>query len=334
MDLKPLVLKSPSFPEFKKTDAVAIVVTHNRKNLLIKCIDAIFKQNTPCDIIVLDNASTDGTDIVFCRSNGADDQQHRVSYLRMEENTGGAGGFYYGLQYAMTQGWKWFWLMDDDAKPEPDALENLLLNVRDRKAIYGSVAVGIENQKRYLCWPVDLSGKSKRAIEWYDGLRDIEEVGSIPFLGFFIHRDMVRKIGLPDKNYFVYSDDLEYCLRAKLYGTKIFLIKNSLIIHPLTKGKIYEFMNFKIAYRSFSPFKSYYEVRNKILTAKKYYGTRLWTQTLPGILFRALIGILKEKNPSRVLATYAKAIVDGLSGTSGKTILPPGNIMHEKNGRI
>jgi len=328
MDLKPLVLKSPCdithpFPEFKKTGAVAIVVTHNRKNLLIKCIDAIFNQSVPCDIIVIDNASTDGTDNYFCHNNGIDNQQHRVCYLRMEENTGGAGGFYYGLQYAMTRSWKWFWLMDDDAKPEPDALENLLLNVRDRETIYGSAAIGIEDQKLHLCWPVNLSGKSKKIIEWYDDLQDIEEVGSIPFLGFFIHRDMVRKIGLPDKNYFIYSDDLEYCLRAKLYGAKIFLIKNSVIIHPLTKGKIYEFINFKIAYRGFSSFKSYYETRNKILTAKKYYGTRLWTQTLPGILFRELVGLLKEKNPFHVLATYTKAIMDGLSGISGKTISPP-----------
>ena len=82
-------------------------------------------------------------------------------------------------------------------------------------------------------------------------------------------------------------------------------------------------MNLKIAYRGFSSFKSYYEVRNKILTAKKYYGTRLWTQTLPGILFRAVAGIFKEKNFSLVLATHAKAIMDGLAGTSGKTILPP-----------
>jgi len=328
MDLKPLVLKSPcdithSFPEFKKTDAVAIVVTHNRKNLLIKCINAIFSQSVPCDIIVLDNASTDGTDKVFCHSNGINDQGHRVHYLRMEENTGGAGGFYHGLQYAMTRTWMWFWLMDDDAIPEPDALGNLLLNVRNREAIYGSAAVGIENQKQCLCWPVNLSGKSNKNIEWYDDLKDMEEVSSIPFLGFFIHREMVRKIGLPDKNYFIYGDDLEYCQRAKSYGAKIFLIKNSVVIHPLTKGKIYEFMNFKIAYRSFSSFKSYYETRNKILTAKKYYGTRLWTQTLPGILFRALAGIFNEKNPSLVLATYTKAIMDGLSGTSGKTIAPP-----------
>ncbi|MFC1489335.1 glycosyltransferase [Thermodesulfobacteriota bacterium] len=312
---------APAKTSMPSNHPVAIVVTYNRKEILIECIRAVLSQSIPCDVLIVDNASTDDTKGYLQKHKIVDNPN--VYYLHLSNNTGGAGGFYHGVRFCMASHWDWFWLMDDDAKPEPDALENLLLNARDRMAIYGSVAVGIENQKQQLCWPVNLSGKSKKYIEWYDDLQDIEEVSSIPFLGFFIHHDMVRKMGLPVKNYFIYSDDLEYCLRAKSYGAKIFLIKKSVIIHPLTKGRIYKFMNFKIGYRSFSSFKSYYEVRNKILTAKKYYGARLWTQTLPGIIFRALVGIFKEKSPSHVLATYTKAIVDGLSGTSGKTILPP-----------
>lgn len=133
----------------------------------------ILDQTAFCDIIVLDNASTDGTKDFFYHIDLIGARQNHIYYLRLEENTGGAGGFHHGLRYAMTQTWKWFWLMDDDAKPEPDALKNLLLNAKESKTIYGSVAVGIENEKKRLCWPAEvLNGQKITVVKNYDRLKN------------------------------------------------------------------------------------------------------------------------------------------------------------------
>lgn len=40
---------------------VAAVVTYNRKELLVECINALLKQTEPVDLMIIDNASTDGT---------------------------------------------------------------------------------------------------------------------------------------------------------------------------------------------------------------------------------------------------------------------------------
>jgi rhamnopyranosyl-N-acetylglucosaminyl-diphospho-decaprenol beta-1,3/1,4-galactofuranosyltransferase len=126
------------------------VVTYNRKNLLLECLEAIRKQTRPVDAIyIIDNASTDGTPKVL-KENGyilelppfnlsePYEIEHKISnlvngnhinifYVRMHENTGSAGGFYEGVKRGYERGYDWLWLMDDDAEPKEDALENLLL---------------------------------------------------------------------------------------------------------------------------------------------------------------------------------------------------------------
>ena len=208
-----------AFNRSVKVDVVAIVVTHNRKTMLIECINANIYQTMQCDIIIVDNASTDGTKEFFQHSDITGDRQNRIHYLRLEENTGGAGGFHHGLKYAIEHNWDWFWLMDDDAKPEPNALENLLSAAEQSNTIYGSVAVGIKNDKKLLCWLAGIINRKKENFtEDYDSLNEIEEVAGIPFIGFLIHRSLVGRIGLPNRNFFIYSDDQEYCERAKKTG--------------------------------------------------------------------------------------------------------------------
>jgi len=328
MDLSPPIIqlkcrnpKTFDIPE--NNGVVAIVVTHNRKDLLIECINAILDQTAPCDIIVMDNASTDGTKNIFHHGNFMIGRKGRVHYLRLEENTGGAGGFFHGLKYAMGQDWKWFWLMDDDAKPEPEALENLLAKANDHQTIYGSVAVGIENEKKRLCWAAEIRGKKPgQFVEYYDLLNGLNEVEGIPFLGFFIHRDMVRRIGLPDPNFFIYGDDKEYCERAKKNGARLIIVKDSVIYHPLPDDAIvFCFMHITVIYRSLPSWKLYYNVRNKIFIGKQYYGRRLWLQTIPGILFRALVSLVKEKQGICLLPVYMMAFIDGFSGSIRKNFL-------------
>jgi GT2 family glycosyltransferase len=88
-----------------------IVVTYNRLALLEECIEALMAPTDQSfDILIIDNASTDGTgermqDYV---RNGS------IRYFNTGENSGGAGGFNYGIRKAYELGYEYFWLMDDD----------------------------------------------------------------------------------------------------------------------------------------------------------------------------------------------------------------------------
>ena len=301
--------------------AVAIVVTHNRKKLLIKCINALLQQSECCDTIVVDNASTDGT-FKLLQDCGLISNE-RIHYLHLSENVGGSGGFYHGIAYAMSNHWQWFWLMDDDARPEPKAFEHLMSCSIDHRTVYGSVAVEHEKGSLKLCWPVlAINNGVKKIVDCPEKIHNLQQVDNIPFLGFFIHRDLVESIGYPDRGFFIYGDDVEYSERAKKYGAKMVLIKSSKIRHPLSDSKIFNLKYISVAYRQLSPWKTYYDVRNKLFVSKKYFGSKLWTHTLPGIILRAVMSIFIEKKPGIVLYMYAKAILDGLCCRKGKRVLP------------
>ena len=79
----------------------AVVVTYNRKELLEQCIKRILNQHDFfCDVLVVDNASTDGTAQWVQRI-----QDSRVHYRNTGANLGGAGGFHFGLQWAVKAGY-------------------------------------------------------------------------------------------------------------------------------------------------------------------------------------------------------------------------------------
>src|SRR5215216_4156496 len=100
---------------------VAVVATYNRKAMLVDCLRALAAQtHLPAAIVVVDNASTDGTGDAVAES-GVD-----IAYVQLSRNGGGAEGFHYGVKHALEMGGDWLWLMDDDCEPLPDCLERLL----------------------------------------------------------------------------------------------------------------------------------------------------------------------------------------------------------------
>lgn len=307
------VLSSPK----KTSDIVAIVVTYNRKNLLKICLKALLYQEIKCDIILVDNASTDGTREYikeqFCPKNS-------IHYIKFGNNIGGAGGFHYGMKYALVNNWQWFWLMDDDAMPRPDALANLERFANDTNLIYASTALGLDVDAVRLCWPLEiLRGTSILIEDQYQDLSKTEQLSYAPFLGFFIHKNLVEIIGLPDLQYFIHFDDVEYCERAKKSGSRIILVKDSIIHHPvIDDNNIFKFGRFYFSYRNLPTWKVYYNTRNKILVARKYFLKKIFFITLPGVFLRILISFLRRDMTFIKLQAYAAGIIDGLTGTSGK----------------
>jgi len=101
---------------------VAVVVSYNRRDLLLECLAAVEGQSRPPEaIVVVDNASTDGS-AEAVRAKFPD-----VDVVELVANTGGAGGFAVGMEHARAaHGASLLWIMDDDTIPEPTALEELV----------------------------------------------------------------------------------------------------------------------------------------------------------------------------------------------------------------
>ena len=289
-----------------------VVVTYNRLELLKECVASLQSQTHPiARIFVINNASSDGTKIYL--DSLLREYPSQITAVHLAENTGGAGGFSEGLRLSIADGADWTWMMDDDACPRPSALEELLTVAQDPTNIYGSLPINGSNTS----WATTLIDEG-RIAHFAEDVPSSARVESIPLLGFLIHRSLVLKIGYPDAEFFIAADDIEYCMRARQAGANIIIAGNSLIEHPRTLLTEINLFSTRVAYLSLSPWKRYYDTRNRLLIARKYYGAKLFTQTIPGTFVRMIAALMKEPSKLSQLKAFSAGFIDGLLGRKGR----------------
>ena len=291
----------------------AIIVTYNRKKLLERCLSAITTQTRrPDAVLVIDNASTDGTPAWLHKWMPLHLPQ--ATLIALDQNTGGAGGFAAGMKLAFENGAEWVWMMDDDAEPHPEALEQLMRVATDPSHVYGSLAVcGDETS-----WLTTVLNPPQGEVERPEDVPEHAEVQSLPFLGFLIHRDLVARIGLPDTGYFIAADDVEYCVRAQHAGAKIIMASRSRIEHPKSRPYKVKVLGRTLTCLALPPWKRYYDTRNRLLIARRHYGIKLFTQTIPGSLVRLFAALWQEPDRPAQLRAFCAGFWDGLWGIKGK----------------
>jgi rhamnopyranosyl-N-acetylglucosaminyl-diphospho-decaprenol beta-1,3/1,4-galactofuranosyltransferase len=202
---------------------VAVVVTHNRAELLLECLEALSSQSHPvAEVIVVDCASTDDT---LARLDAAA-PRIPLTIVRLNRNGGGAEGFHYGVRAALERDCGWLWLMDDDAVPRPDTLAALLA---DPHASEASVLAPVVEDPSGRTLPINRGHFRPR---WFFApLVAATEPGRIDycsFVGPLIRADAARRIGLPKREMFIRFDDLEYLSRLR---EPLWLVDSARIVH-------------------------------------------------------------------------------------------------------
>lgn len=217
----------------KSTEIIAVIVTYNRLELLKRAIQAIRSQTVKVKkIIVVDNASTDGThDYLLNESQSNND----LTNLRIANNSGGAGGFHYGMELALKANPDLVWLMDDDGYPSNNCLELLLNNKTNENTILNPLVVNCNDNSRL---SFGLGEKIKTVTDANSASENnlIPGIGN-PFNGTLISKEIIYKIGLPKKEMFIWGDEAEYILRAKSKNINIATVVSSIFFHPESKSK-------------------------------------------------------------------------------------------------
>ena len=237
----------------------AVVVTYNRKKLLIECLKALENQTRPVNAIyIIDNASTDGTPELLLENKYLEELPAKelkenfektiqkdnttIHYLRMPKNMGGAGGFYEGVKRAYDKGYDWVWLMDDDSEPLESCLSSLM-DYKDIENVSGlcSKVFDVNNSiitisRGYFNFN-GIPMQDSVSLKSYEKNKCIE-IDMCSFVGLLVPRNAIEAIGVPNKDFFIHADDLEYCIRLRTTG-KILLITDSIIIHKDEQSKNY-----------------------------------------------------------------------------------------------
>jgi rhamnopyranosyl-N-acetylglucosaminyl-diphospho-decaprenol beta-1,3/1,4-galactofuranosyltransferase len=276
----------------KSGTVCAVVVTFNRKALLRRCLMGLLQQTRPVDqVLVVDNASTDGTAAMVAREFGA---HGHIAYVDLGANLGGGGGFHHGARRAFVDGHDWVWLMDDDCLATPDCLDALVRGARDRRNVYSPIILSIENKQTVL-WGIKAACHSGNQV-----------TATLPFNGFMVHRDTLEAIGLPEKRFFIYGDDTEFNMRARASGRQVVLVTDSVMYHPHKNNyrglKVYKMFRNRLWV--------YYKLRNAILIYRRY-GYHSRNQI---IMFAAAFGFFVLTLDLRLMRLWLAALADGING--------------------
>lgn len=293
---------------------------------MLRCLKQILRQSSRINaVFVIDNASTDNTlqhlidnGFLFrevlasndgtksCELNGT-----VIYYTCLRVNSGGAGGFHYGLKKAYeADQFSTFWMMDDDGYPEESCLENLLPYISTYSYVM-PVSIDIERHDR-LSWPVRTKEGSKTIF--YNELRSSwgEKVDYIfPFNGSLLTKELVEKVGYPKKELFIWGDEYEHYWRCRKAGYRPITITKALFYHPADKmAFIPVFMGrYKVPYTE-SKWRFVCLVRNSTYIYWNYSGK--YKIFLKFIIYSYLF-LLKRPSLSLYLL-YIKSVIDGVKG--------------------
>ncbi|MBH1989274.1 MAG: glycosyltransferase [Myxococcaceae bacterium] len=288
---------------------LAIIVTHNRKKLLERCLEHVQNQlREPDALMVIDNGSTDGTSEMLAES--------EIPFIR-QDNLGSAGGWHRGIQYALENQYEAIWLMDDDGFPGDGSLDQLKNSLNPTVACVSSVVVK-ENRPNEFVFPYPLFQNGRMRLKKIQTLSQLKSVANGQFYpmvhlfnGALIPVKAILSVGNVNAQYFMFGEEVDYYFRLKKYG-EVKSVLAAIHYHP------------SVSERSYSLEKIYYYAKNTLIINRKYRGS-YWVRFLMMfvvVLFRTayrngvwtVIGLLLGMK-NRLLY---RAIVRGFKNQLGK----------------
>lgn len=293
------------------TKFLIIVVTYNRLELLKECIACIRSQiYLKHELLVVDNYSTDGTR-EFLNEKLKDGER----FISLGENLGGAGGFHAGLAETMDSDYDWCVLIDDDAMLMPSFLSVI------KKAIYQYPDIACFSGTVLTKGKIDLSQRlllKSKLFSLFPAV-PLEQYGEnsfeydfTSFCGVVIKHDLIRIIGLPIKEYFIWYDDIEYSCRIRKFS-KIKNINSAIIDHKRSDF-VANHANWRL----------YYGVRNRFDMVKKHMGNTslfiLYIRTSLIILYHSFFIMIDSDREERrfIRDCYLHGLLDARKDKLGR----------------
>lgn len=214
-----------------------ILVTWNRKDDTLECLRSLKKISYPrYRILVVDNASADGTQEAV-RSEFPD-----VEYIYNQRNLRYGGGNNVGIRHALDCGAEYLLLLNNDTTVASDFLTQLV-DAAEKNPI-----VGMAGPKIYFYDQPNRIWYAGGKISWWQGWlshRGIREIDTgqynreeptdfITGCCILARKNVIENIGLLDESYFIYGEDVDWCLRARNAGFTLLYVPNANVWHKLS----------------------------------------------------------------------------------------------------
>jgi GT2 family glycosyltransferase len=236
----------------KHPNVSIIIVNWNRQKDVIECLESLRRLDYPnCHVIVVDNASTDGSQQSIKKA------FPEVVLINNEINLGYTGGNNVGIRYALQHNAEYVWLLNNDTIVEPQTLA-MLTGTAEGSAEIGMVSPIVyfydqPDKVQLSCWYFDL--ENRRFTEKLEARRNNNTL--LGGTALLIKRAVIEKIGCLDERFFAYYEDFEYSVRSFKAGYRNALEPTAKIFH---KAPVFEDMCAKRPAHYY-----YYMIRNEYL---------------------------------------------------------------------
>ena len=233
----------------KSIKKIAIIVPNwNGEESIKECLNSLEIQDRSIDYhtVVVDNGSID-------RSIDIIEDFKDVILLKQSRNLGFAGGVNKGIEYAINNAFDYVALFNNDAVANKDWLKNLSARIQSNKNIGIVTSKIIDSKNRHLdstgdyltIWGLPYPrGRGEAVSDKYDDSLEIFSGSG----GASIYRiKMFQDIGLFDKSFFAYYEDVDLSFRAQLAGWKVAYEPSAVVYHQIgaTSAKIKGFTTYQ-----------------------------------------------------------------------------------------
>lgn len=289
-----------------------IIVNWTRRELLKNCLNSIEQITYEFfNVTVVDNASTDDSCAMVER------YFPTVTLIRNKENLGFSEGNNIGIRYALQDNADYILLLNNDTVVSKDFV-NPLIDVAETDEGIGIVGskVLFMDQPNVICYA---GGKRRWTSEWaHIGLgdkdsgiyNDTRETDYIYGCAMMVRKSVFEEVGMFDKRYFVYAEEIDLNLRVKKAGYKLVYVPRSVVWHKVAGSDV----NGRI-----SPFRQYYMTRNNLLLLK-LHGTVLDKFLFAIFVFPKWVvkSVISLRNGPQMFVAFSRGLWDFFMGRFGR----------------
>lgn len=245
-----------------------ILLNWNGLEDTLECIESCRALSyRPASIVVVDNASSDGSEEVL-RCSFPD-----LAVLQTGSNLGYAGGNNVGIRYALSRGADYVWLLNNDTTVHPEALSELVrvAEAEPQAGILGSKILCYADPT--LIWFAGGWVQADRGETGHIGLGvpdqgqfdAVTETGYVTGCSLLVKRAVIEQVGMMDEAYFLYFEESEWCLRAKRQGYRLLYAPGSIVWHKES-----------VSTRKIAGAWVYYMTRNRLYFMSRNGGRPRW----------------------------------------------------------
>lgn len=201
---------------------LVVIVTYNAMQWAKRCFDSLQRATVPNDVYVVDNGSTDGTQEYIQRVYPG------VIFRQSTENLGFGRANNLGIEYALAHGYKYVYLLNQDAWVDPDAFEKLI-EAAEQNPGYGIIS------------PMQMAASRERLDPSFEYIHcnlvgvfkgeTLHEVDFVMAAHWLIPTEHLSKVGGFSHAFAHYGEDVNLCDRMQFFGLKVGVCSLALAVH-------------------------------------------------------------------------------------------------------